>query len=212
MKLSKEQMIQVNNVLVLAYQDGQEMALNKLLELNEGLIGNMINQFQNIKYLEEAEKESLCYLAFYKAAQSYKQGQGRIFSSYASQLMKQEILQKMKEFKYKDRLELHQNTASLSTKVSENNGDLSELGDILKSMGDTDNYFDYEYVNVQPAIDFAIVKVREDLRPYILPVLIGDMRPKDVIEDTGVCGKLLNFYLRKFKDSFKAYTLEHNTI
>jgi len=211
MKLSNAEIKQFNEILVLAYQDGEELALDKLIEINQGLIQSVVNSFKNIYYIEDEEKMSLCYIGFYEAAKNYKTEGNSVFGTYATNCMRTEILNKIQWFKYKDRIELEKQTESMHKKVSGKDGE-TELGDILMAMETKDKYFDYEYINVKPAIDFAITKVREDLRPYIVPILIGDMKQRDLVEDTGICKKLLNYYLRVFKKNFQSYTLEHNLV
>lgn len=210
-ELAKEELKAYNEILVKKYQDGDETAFNELLELNYGLIGYVLKDFDKRKtyFIEEDTKESLCLTGFFKAAKSHDTQQ-TAFSTYAIDCMRKEILKEIQYYNSKNRLEGFKKTSSIYKKIENKEGE-SELVDILPFF-DIDKYFKTSFANIQPAVEYALSFTKPHMKDSMIPVAIGDVLVGEAAKDCGVSKQTFSYQFNQFKKRLKDYLEQNNLV
>lgn len=195
--------------LVNGIQAGNEELFSELLELNKGLVFRVIKKFTPNSEIDKDTIYSIAIMALFKASQEFKPNGKAKFITFAFKYMMNAITREFQGLEYCGRKELYLYNASLYKKVggTRNDNSQSVLMDLLD--GGEDSYFVHELQISQEAVAEAMESVRTDMRPYVIPLIIGDLTQAEVTRELGISKQLVHHYSSRFKNIIKEYLIDN---
>jgi len=195
-----------NEELALTYQrTHDEEIFNEIYRRFDRLIKRFVSKNIAMGFLERDEILSSCHIGLYKAVTEFPDLEIANLSTRVYRRMQAEIAHKYTYFNTKNRRYLRENSISINKPIETDSG-IIEFCELLDHKESKDAYFKNMCIDYEPMINYAMSKVNnEDVKPYIIPFLLGHYLLEEVAEITGITYQTVSYHIKKFKTYFERY-------
>ncbi|RKJ60157.1 hypothetical protein D7X33_28235 [Butyricicoccus sp. 1XD8-22] len=194
-----------NEELALIYKHtGNEDAFNEIHKRFERMMKRFYKRHIINNFLEEAELLSCCQVGLYNAVMAYSEDKSVGLSTMIYRYIQTAINNRYDYYMRNGRGYLINHSESIYKLVG-NDEDI-QLYELLNHPNSEDEYFKDQCVDYKEMINYALSKVNnEEVKPYIIPILIGDYTQDDVAKIIGVKYQAVQYHLKKFKKYIENY-------
>lgn len=208
MKSNTDKKYDINNELVLRFQQGDDSAFTELFNLNRGLTGTVLDKYTHVKLISDDTMESACYLGFINAVKTFDPEKEAKFSTYCIKVMEREIYSEISFIKSKHRDKLIKKSESMNA-IIEKEGYCTEKITIMNLQED-DEYFTERNKFIEDAMIHASNKSQFEHKSYLPLIIEGEITMQEVASIAGESRQFVYYHLKQYTKNARKYLSELN--